>query len=253
MAKVKATTKTKPKTTAVKKAEVKAERLTVPSPEKLLEAGVHFGHLRRRWHPRMAPYIFTEQEGVHVFDLYKTQEALKEATQFIKKTVSDGGSVIFVGTKRQAAEVVEREAKRVGAYFITGRWLGGLLTNFDSVKGNIKKLEDLSQKMKAGELDHYTKKEQLLIAREVEKLEREIGGLRGLTALPKAVVLASAKGEEIAAHEAKLLGIPVVAITDTNADPQLVDYIIPGNDDSATSIELLMATLADAFAAGRKK
>ena len=253
MAKAKTPTKTKSKAPVAKKPEVKAERLTVPSPEKLLEAGVHFGHLRRRWHPRMAPYIFTEQEGVHVFDLFKTHEALKEASQFIKKTVADGGSVIFVGTKRQASEVVGREARRVGAYFINSRWLGGLLTNFDSVKKNINKLEDLSQKIKEKELEHYTKKEQLLISRHVEKMEREIGGLKGLKELPKAVVLASAKGEEIAAREARLVGIPVVAITDTNADPMLVDYLIPGNDDSTASIEILIATLADAYAAGKKK
>src|SRR3990172_2102252 len=187
MAKVKTPTKTKSKAPVAKKPEVKAERLTIPSPGKLLEAGVHFGHLRRRWHPRMAPYIFTEQEGVHVFDLFKTHEALKEASQFIKKTVADGWAVIFVGTKRQASEVVGREAKRVGVFYITSRWVGGLLTNFDSVKKNILQLEDLSGKIKGKELEHYTKKEQLLISRHVEKLEREIGGLKGLKELPKAL------------------------------------------------------------------
>jgi len=250
-----AKSKTKTKTAKSKSAKPapKAARLTVPSPEKLLEAGVHFGHLRKRWHPRMAPYIFTEKDGVHVFDLYQTQEKLKEAAQFLRNTAGNGGKALFVGTKRQAAEIVEREAKRAGAFYVTSRWLGGTLTNFDSVWGNVEKLEDLAKKVKGEELEHLTKKEQLMIDREIAKLEAQVGGLRGMSTLPDALVLASAKGEETAAREAQQKGIPVIAITDTNADPDLVDYVIPGNDDSASSIEIIFQTLATALEAGKKK
>ncbi len=235
-----------------KKKQPKAP-LKVPTPEQLLEAGVHFGHLKRRWYPKMAPYIYTEKSGVHVFDLYKTHENLKKVAGFLQDVVEDGGTVLFVGTKRQAQEIVGREASRAGAFYLTKRWVGGLLTNFDSVKKNIEKMEDLSKKIKGNELSHYTKKEQLLAARELAKLESEIGGLRGMKVLPKALVLASVKGEEIASAEGRQIGIPVVGIADTNADPSTVDYPIPGNDDAAASIEILIKTLADAVASARKK
>jgi small subunit ribosomal protein S2 len=240
----------KEKKKTVKKAPAKIE---VPSPEELLEAGVHFGHIKRRWHPKMAPFIYAAKEGVHVFDLYKTRDKLEEAAQFLQNVAVEGGSILFAGTKRQAQDTVKREAERAEAFFLNNRWVGGLLTNFKSVKKNIEKLEGLSQKMKKGEFKHYTKKERLLIDREIRKLERDIGGLRGMEELPDVLVLASAKGEEIAAREAIKTDIPVVAISDTNADPSLVDYIIPGNDDAAASIEIIMKTLADAIASAKSK
>lgn len=237
---------------AEKKKTEKTAKIKIPSPEQLLEAGVHFGHLKRRWHPKMAPFIYTEKEGVHIFDLYQTREQLKEACQFLREVASKGGSILFVGTKRQAQEIIRNEAQRAGAYFLTARWIGGLLTNFDSVRKNIEKLEELSRKMRKGEFKHYTKKEQLMIKREIAKLERDIGGLRGMKELPAALVSASARNEAIAAKEAKQMEIPVVALADTNADPGLVDYLIPGNDDAAASIEIIIRTLADAVLAGRK-
>jgi len=223
----------------------------IPTAEELLEAGVHFGHLKRRWYPKMAPYIYTVSEGVHVLDLYKTREKLEEAAKFLRDAASRGG-VLFVGTKRQVQEIVKRQAERAGAYYLARRWVGGLLTNFSSVKKNIEKLEELSRKMKEKEFEHYTKKERLLINREIAKLEREIGGLRGMRELPEALVLSSAVGEAIAWREAKQMEIPVVAIADTNADPTKIDYPIPGNDDASGSVEIIMKTLADAVAAGAK-
>lgn len=227
-------------------------RLLIPSPEQLLEAGVHFGHLKRRWYPKMAPYIYTEKEGVHVFDLYKTREKLSEAAKFLRDVVFQGGKVLFVGTKRQAQEIVGREARRAGAFYLNKRWVGGLITNFDSVKKNIEKMGDLSSKIAGKELAKYTKKEQLLAARELAKLESDIGGLKGMRELPQVLVLASVRTEEIAAAEARQRGIPIVGIADTNADPSKVNYPIPGNDDASASIEILIKTLADAVAAGSK-
>ena len=237
--------KSKEKTVKIQKSGA-GSRLSIPTPEQLLEAGVHFGHLKRRWYPKMAPYIFAEKEGVHVFDLYKTREKLSEAAKFLRDVVSKGGKVLFVGTKRQAHEIVGREASRTGAFYLNKRWVGGLITNFDSVKKNIEKMEDLSKKIREKELSQYTKKEQLLAARELAKLESEIGGLKGMRELPKAMVLASVKSEEIAAAEARQRGIPLVGIADTNADPAKVNYPIPGNDDATASIEIIMKTLADA-------
>jgi len=229
----------------------KVAGIKIPTAEQLLEAGVHLGHLKRRWHPKMANFIYTEQEGVHIFDLYKTREKLEEACRFLQGAAAEG-DVLFVGTKRQAREVVKREAERVGVYFLSERWIGGLLTNFESVRKNIEKLEELSSKVKKGEFEHYTKKERLLIDREIRKLERDIGGLRGMKDLPAVLVLASAKNEAIAAKEARRMGIPVVALTDTNADPGLVDYVIPGNDDAIASVGIIMKALADAVLLGRK-
>jgi len=246
-------TKVRKSTPSKTKTETKVVRVKVPTAEQLLEARVHFGHLKRRWHPKMAPYIYTEKEGVHVFDLYKTHESLKEAAGFLQDAVSKGGKILFAGTKRQAREIVEREAKRVKAFYITERWLGGLLTNFDYVKKNVEKLEELAQKVADKEFEHYTKKERLMVQREIAKLEYQIGGLRGMKKLPDVVVLASAKGEDIAAREARQKDIPVIAITDTNADPSLIDYPIPGNDDSAGSIEIIIKTLADAVALVSRK
>ena len=243
--------KTKAKAATIKKTVL--AKLSIPTPEQLLEAGVHFGHLKRRWYPKMAPFIYTEKEGVHVFDLYKTREKLTEAAKFLQKTVSEGGKVVFVGTKKQAQEIVGREASRAGAFYLNKRWIGGLFTNFDSVKKNIEKMEDLSKKIKDNELSHYTKKEQLLAARELAKFESDIGGLKGMRELPQALVLASVRSEEIAAAEARHRKIPIVGIADTNADPSKVNYPIPGNDDASASIEIIIKTLADAVASGKRQ
>lgn len=251
----KKTIKTK-KTAKKKTAETKTAavaRVKIPSAEQLLEAGVHFGHLRRRWYPKMAPYIYAEREGIHVFDLYKTREKLSEAARRLRDVTAEGGSILFVGTKRQAREIVEREAKRCGAFYLTERWVGGLLTNFDSVKKNIEKLEKLSRRIEEKEFAHYTKKERLMVQREIIKLERQIGGLRGMKALPGVLILASAKSEDIAASEGRQVGIPVIATADTNANPLSVDYPIPGNDDSAGSIEIIMKTLADVVTSAKSK
>jgi len=227
-----------------------AEKISL---EELLDAGVHFGHQRRRWHPRMAPYIYSEEKGVHIFDLAKTRDRLIAAAKFLNQTAKNGGAIIFVGTKRQAKEIVESEAKRSGAMFITERWLGGLLTNFDQVKVNMERLNELTEKREKGELAHYTKKEQLLIDRQIKKLEIFVGGIRDLQELPAAIVLASARKEQVAVREAHRKGVPLVAIVDTNADPTPVDYPIPGNDDARKSLALLFKVLADAVEEGYRK
>ncbi len=224
-----------------------AEKISL---EELLDAGVHFGHQRRRWHPRMAPYIYTEEKGVHILDLAKTRERLITAAKFLYQTAKDGGTIIFVGTKRQAKDIVEREAQRCGAMFVTERWLGGLLTNFDSVKINMERLNDLTEKREKGELAHYTKKERLEIDRKIKKLETFVGGIKDLKELPDAIVLASARKEQVAVREANRKGIPLVAIVDTNADPRPIDYPIPGNDDARKSLALLFRILADAVLEG---
>ncbi len=221
-----------------------AEKISL---EQLLDAGVHFGHQRRRWHPRMAPFIYTEEKGVHIFDLAQTRERLITAAKFLHQTAKDGGTIIFVGTKRQAKDIVRSEAERCGAMFITERWLGGLLTNFDSVKINMERLKDLTERREKGELAHYTKKEQLEIDRKIKKLDLLVGGIRELKELPAAIVLASAKREQTAVREANRTGIPLVAIVDTNADPQPIDYPIPGNDDARKSLALIFKILADAI------
>jgi small subunit ribosomal protein S2 len=226
-----------------------AEKITL---EELLDAGVHFGHQRRRWHPRMAQYIYTEEKGVHIFDLAQTRECLITAAKFLYQTAKDGGTIIFVGTKRQAKDIVEAEAKRCGAMFITERWLGGLLTNFSHVKINMERLNELTTKRQKGELEHYTKKERLLIDREIAKLETFVGGIRELKELPAAIVLASARKEQTAVHEANRKHVPLAAIVDTNADPTPIDYPIPGNDDARKSLALIFKLLADAVEEGRR-
>ena len=227
-----------------------AEKITL---EELLDAGVHFGHQRRRWHPRMAPFIYTEEKGIHIFDLAQTRNRLITAAKFLHQTAKDGGTIIFVGTKRQAKDTVRAEAERCGAMFITERWLGGLLTNLESVKINMERLKGLTEKRKKGELAHYTKKEQLEIDRKIKKLDLLVGGIQELKELPAAIVLASAKREQTAVREANRKGIPLVAIVDTNADPQPIDYPVPGNDDARKSLALLFKILADAIEAGYRE
>lgn len=227
---------------------IKIKKLSLPTPEELLDAGVHFGHQKKRWHPKIAPYLYKEEGGVHIFDLFKTREKLSEAVKFLADLKAQGGRVVFVGTKKQAQGIVEEASKKAGVYFLTQRWIGGLLTNFSSVKKNIDRLSELREGFKTGAFSKYTKKERLLLEREMNRLEKDVGGLLGLDKIPEALVLSSAKKEEIAISEARIVGVPTVAICDTNSDPTKVTYPIPGNDDASSSIRILINALADAVA-----
>ena len=222
----------------------------LPSLTDLLEAGVHFGHQARRWNPKMKRFIFTQQSGIHIIDLEKTQAQLKEAVGFVKEIASKGGRVIFLGTKKQTSEIVKGEATRVGAMYLTQRWLGGLLTNFESVRKNIEKLPTLEEKLK-DEGSNYTKKEKLLIQREIDKLNRFIGGIRTLDALPDALVIVDSRKEDNAVKEAQKMGVPTVALVDTNADPNIIDFPIAANDDAIKAVTIIVKTLADAFEEGK--
>jgi small subunit ribosomal protein S2 len=222
-----------------------------PSIEKLLEAGVHYGHQSRRWNPKMGSYIFAQKSGIHVIDLEKTEKKLKEATGFVKEIAEKNGVLLFLTTKKQASGIVKEEATRVGAMYMNKRWLGGLLTNFDSVRKTLEKLSELEGKI--GNKDAtYTKKEQLLMQRETDKLNRVLGGIRGLVKLPDGLFIVDSRKEDNAVREAKKMGIPVVALVDTNGDPTKVDYPIPANDDSIKSLSILIKTIADAYEEGKK-
>lgn len=227
--------------------------MTTVSLKDLLEAGVHFGHQAKRWNPKMRPFIYTERDGVHVIDLAQTASRLDVAYDYVKNTVAGGGEVIFVGTKRQAQEIVKREAERVGAMYISERWVGGLLTNFEAVHKNIKRLNDLREKRDRKELGHFTKKEQLMIDREIIKMETLIGGIDRLDKLPAALFVIDAKKEDNAVREAKKTGVKVVALADTNCDPTVIDYPIPANDDAIKAIDLLTTTIANAYQEGQEQ
>ena len=227
--------------------------MQIPSMQDLLEAGVHFGHQVRRWNPKMRQYIFTAREGVHVIDLAQTVEKLQEACDFVKKIGEAGGTIIFLASKKQARTIVEEEAKRAGAKYVTERWIGGLLTNWEQTSKNIKKLTDLKEKREEGEFKERTKKEQLLIDREIAKLERFYGGVVGIEKLPDALFVVDVRREENACREAVKKEVPVVAICDTNANTSLVSYPIPGNDDAIKAIEIVTKTIADAYLEGRGK
>lgn len=218
----------------------------------LLEAGSHFGHQGRRWNPSMKPYIFDERDGVHIFDLVKTKENLDRALEFVTNTVKSGGKVLFVGTKRQADALVKSEAMRVGMPFVTVRWLGGTLTNWQEINKRIFRLKDLKDKREKGELKKYTKREQLLLDREINKLERFLGGIASLEKLPAALFVVDTHREEVAVREAVRMHIPVVGMVDTNGDPSLVDYVIPINDDAVKSIELIVKAVSEAVEEGQK-
>lgn len=220
--------------------------------QELLEAGVHFGHQVRRWNPKMRPYIFTAREGIHVINLEKTYEKLQEACEFVKKITESGGIMIFLGSKKQAKAIVQEEAIRCGAKYIVERWIGGLLTNWEQTSKNIKKLSDLKQKKEAGEFKDRTKKENLLIDREIAKLERLYGGLEGIAKLPDAIYIVDVRKEESAAREAVKKEVPVVAIADTNVNLDLVSYPIPGNDDAIKAIKIITVAIADAYLEGKK-
>jgi small subunit ribosomal protein S2 len=217
----------------------------------LLESGVHFGHRTHKWHPAMKPFIFTERNGIHIIDLQKTVKALDQAYALVRDTVAEGGSVLFVGTKRQAQETIQIEAMRAGMPYVTTRWLGGMLTNWRTIRERINELERLERMRDKGEFERLTKKEALLIGRDIERLETLLGGIRQMSRLPELLFVVDIRRENTAIHEANLLNIPVVAMVDTNCDPRDVDYIIPSNDDAIRAIKLLVAKIADAVLEGK--
>ena len=216
----------------------------------LLEAGVHFGHQTKRWNPKMKPYIFGSRNGIHIIDLQHTVRLFNRAYNFIVNTIANGGTLLFVGTKKQAQEVIQQEAGRSGQYFVTHRWLGGTLTNFRTVKGSIERLKTLEKMAEDGTFDRLGKKEVLMRMREREKLEKALGGIKNLNDVPSAIYVIDAKKEHIAISEARKLEIPVIAIADTNCDPDVIDYVIPGNDDAIRAIKLFTGKIADACVVG---
>jgi small subunit ribosomal protein S2 len=219
----------------------------------MLEAGVHFGHQTRFWSPKMAPYIFGSRNKIHIVNLEKTMAKYNEAIEFVKKLSANKGNVLFVGTKRQAREIVAEEAQRAGAPFVDQRWLGGMMTNFKTVKQSIKRLKDMETAIEAGDLERMSKKEALTFRRELEKLQKSIGGIKEMGGLPDALFVIDVGYHKIAITEANKLGIPVIAVVDTNHSPEGVDYIIPGNDDSSRAIRLYARGMADAVLEGRNQ
>lgn len=221
--------------------------------KQLLEAGVHFGHQTRRWNPKMAPYIFTERNGIYIIDLQKTVKKAEEAYNFIKEVATEGKDILFVGTKKQAQEAIEEEAIRSNMHFVNNRWLGGMLTNFTTIKSRIRKLEDIERMQEDGTFEVLPKKEVIKLKGELEKLQKNLGGIRNLDASNVgAMFIVDPRKEKNAILEAKILGIPVVAIVDTNCDPEEVDYVIPGNDDAIRAVKLITAKMADAIIEGRQ-
>ena len=227
--------------------------MSVISMKQLLEAGVHFGHQTRRWNPKMAPYIFTERNGIYIIDLQKTVKKAEEAYDFIKEVSAEGKDILFVGTKKQAQEAIEEEAIRSNMHFVNNRWLGGMLTNFGTIKTRIKRLEELKKMEEDGTFEVLPKKEVAKLMGEMEKLEKNLGGIKNLDATNiGAMFVVDPRKEKNAISEAKILGIPVVAIVDTNCDPEEVDYVIPGNDDAIRAVKLITAKMADAIIEGRQ-
>ena len=226
--------------------------MAVVSMKQLLEAGVHFGHQTRRWNPKMAPYIFTERNGIYIIDLQKTVRKLEEAYMFVRELSANGSTVLFVGTKKQAQDSIREEATRAGAYYVNARWLGGMLTNFRTIRGRIARLNQLKTMQEDGTFDLLPKKEVIRLEHEIEKLEKFMGGIKEMKKLPGALFVVDPRKEKIAVAEAKKLGIPVVAIVDTNCDPDEVDYVIPGNDDAIRAVKLIAGTMADAIIEGHQ-
>jgi small subunit ribosomal protein S2 len=220
------------------------------SMRQLLEAGVHFGHQTKRWNPKMKPFIFGARNGIHIIDLQHTVRLFNRAYNFIVNTVAGGDTVLFVGTKKQSQEVIQEEAVRSGMFYVTNRWLGGTLTNFRTVKGSIERLRNIEKMAEDGTFERLSKKEVLMLTRERDKLEKALGGIKAMSDLPGAIFVVDAKKEHIAISEARKLEIPVVAIADTNCDPDLIDYVIPGNDDAIRAIKLFTAKIADACILG---
>jgi len=226
--------------------------MAVISMKQLLEAGVHFGHQTRRWNPKMAQYIFTERNGIYIIDLQKTVRKIDEAYMFVRDVAMEGKSVLFVGTKKQAQESIESEAKRCGMYYVNNRWLGGTLTNFRTIQTRIKKLNDIDAMEKNGQFEVLPKKEVIKLCAEREKLLKNLGGIREMKKLPGALFIVDPRKERIAVQEARILNIPIVAIVDTNCDPDEIDYVIPGNDDAIRAVKLIAGKLADAVLEGKQ-
>ena len=226
--------------------------MSVISMKQLLEAGVHFGHQTRRWNPKMAEYIFTERSGIYIIDLQKTVKKVVEAYDFIRDIAAEGGEVLFVGTKKQATDAIKEEAERVGMYYVNARWLGGMLTNFKTIRKRIDRLFQLEKMEEDGTFDLLPKKEVIKLKGEREKLEKFLGGIKNMKKLPAALFVVDLRKEKNAILEAKKLGIPVVAIVDTNCDPDEVDYVIPGNDDAIRAVKLIAETMSNAIIEGRQ-
>ena len=226
--------------------------MSVVAMKQLLEAGVHFGHQTRRWNPKMAEYIFTERNGIYIIDLQKTVKKIEEAYAFIRDVAADGGDILFVGTKKQAQESIKEEAERVGMHYVNARWLGGMMTNFKTIKKRIERLYQLKKMEEDGTFDLLTKKEVMKLKGEMEKLEKYLGGIKEMKKLPGALFVVDPKKEKIAIAEAKKLNIPVVAIVDTNCDPEEVDYAIPGNDDAIRAVKLIASVISNAVLEGRQ-
>ena len=224
----------------------------VVSMKQLLEAGVHFGHQTRRWNPKMARYIFTERNGIYIIDLQKTVKKLEEAYMFVRDVAANGDNVLFVGTKKQAGESIKEEAERAGAHYVNARWLGGMMTNFKTIRRRIQRLEQLRKMQEDGTFDRLPKKEVGKLELEIEKLEKYLGGIKTMDKLPGALFIVDPRKERIAVAEAKKLGIPIFAIVDTNCDPDEIDYVIPGNDDAIRAVKLIAGTMADAIIEGRQ-
>ena len=226
--------------------------MAVISMKQLLEAGVHFGHQTRRWNPKMAEYIFTERNGIYIIDLQKTVKKVDEAYYFLSDIAKAGGTILFVGTKKQAKDSISEEAIRSGQYYVNNRWLGGMLTNFKTIRKRIEKLNKLNEMEENGTFDRLPKKEVIKLKGERDKLEKNLGGIKTMTKLPSAMFVVDPRVEKNAVAEARKLGIPVVAIVDTNCDPDEVDYVIPGNDDAIRAVKLIAAKMADAFIEGNE-
>ncbi len=226
--------------------------MAVVSMKQLLEAGVHFGHQTRRWNPKMATYIYTERNGIYIIDLQKTVKKLEEAYNFVREVSANGGNILFVGTKKQAQDAIKEEAARCGGYYVNARWLGGMLTNFRTMRTRIDRLAQLRKMEADGTFAMLPKKEVIKHQGEIEKLEKYLGGVKEMKKIPAAMFIVDPRKERNAIAEAKKLGIPVVAIVDTNCDPDEIDYVIPGNDDAIRAIRLIAATMANAAVEGRQ-
>ena len=226
--------------------------MSVVSMKQHLEAGVHFGHQTRRWNPKMAEYIFTERNGIYIIDLQKTVKKIEEAYMFVRDVAAEGGNILFVGTKKQAQDAIKEEALRAEMYYVNVRWLGGMLTNFKTIKKSIQKLNNLNKMAEDGTFDLLPKKEVAAMQKEMADLEKNLGGIKNMKGLPSCIFIVDPKKEKNAVDEARKLGIPIVAIVDTNCDPDEVDYVIPGNDDAIRAIKLIASTLADAVIEGKQ-
>ena len=226
--------------------------MAVVAMKQLLEAGVHFGHQTRRWDPKMAEYIFQARNGIHIIDLQKTSKKIDEAYEFLKQQVEEGKTVLFVGTKKQAQECVKEAAEKSGMYYVDQRWLGGMLTNFETIRARVQRLKDLETMQEDGTFDVLPKKEVILLKKEMEKLEKNLGGIKNMESIPGVIFLVDPKKEHIAVLEAKKLGIPTIGLVDTNCNPEEVDYVIPGNDDAIRAVKLITDVMANAIIEGKQ-